>query len=724
MGYYIGLDGGGTFTDCVAMDDEGRLYYAKAPTTKEDFSVGMFDALSALAVECDTTLANLITTTERFSLGTTVGTNLLVERKGARTGLLATAGHGDAILMMRGSGRMAGLEPELYFHPQATNKPEPLVQRALIKEINERIDSMGQVVVPLNVEEVELAVRSLVDDLKVTAIAVAFLWSFRNPVHEQQVVDIIRRIAPEVYVSCSHQVSPRMGEYERTVATVINSYVAQHSAAYFASAAKRLHEAGLQHPLLVMQVSGGVLPAVKAAEVPLTSLGSSPVGGLIGSAALAQNLDHKHVIATDMGGTSFEVGLIVDGEPLVTDENIVNQYRYKLLQLQTTSIACGGGSLARLDPFSRSIRVGPESAGANPGPVCYRRGGTEPTVTDADVVLGLLSSETFLGGRMPLDRDGAVRAIESLGKQVGLGVEEAAAGILRINSSRAAELIRQQTVIRGYDPRDFMLYAYGGAGPLHAFAFAKELGVKGVVIPLGNGASTLSAYGCATSNLVRYFEKEQLFFHPFPLDELNDLLAKLEKEAYEAFVELNRAPEDIILERFGLMRYRGQWLHNLVMRLPGGILGAEEEEQIINDFRSTYDTLYGHGAGQVSQGVELFSVRIRATARLRRPNQASQGERVLEIADTARLGSRRIFWPDQMAGIESQVFDGRYLRFGNSIAGPAVVELPYTSIPVGVGQTLAYDALGNLELQFEKSTEDLPGDSSLVSRGRGYHGTT
>lgn len=235
MEYYIGLDVGGTFTDCVAMDEEGCLYFSKALTTKEDYTTGMFDALSALAVESGTTLENLLASTARFSLGTTVGTNLIVERKGARTGFLATVGHGDAILMMRGSGRMAGLEPELYFYPQATNKPEPLVPRILIKEINERIDSMGRVIAPLDEDQLKSAVRELIDDYKVTAIAVAFLWSFRNPVHEQRALEIIRQIAPEIYVSCSHQVVPRMGEYERTVATVFNSYVGPHLESYLKS---------------------------------------------------------------------------------------------------------------------------------------------------------------------------------------------------------------------------------------------------------------------------------------------------------------------------------------------------------------------------------------------------------------------------------------------------------------------------------------------------------
>jgi N-methylhydantoinase A len=493
-----------------------------------------------------------------------------------------------------------------------------------------------------------------------------------------------------------------MGEYERTVATVINSYIAPASAAYFGRAAAALHDSGLKNPLLIMQVSGGVLPATKAVEIPLTSLGSGPVGGLIGSLSLARQLGHKNIIATDMGGTSFEVGLLINGEPLVGDENIIDQYRYKLPRLETNSIACGGGSIARVDPFSRSIRVGPESAGASPGPVCYRRGGTEPTVTDADLVLGLLSAEGFLGGRMPLDREAAVAAVAALGRQVGLGPEETAAGIVRINNARAAELIRQQTVVRGYDPRDFVVYAYGGAGPLHAFAFAQELGVKGVVIPLGNGASTLSAYGCSTSNLVLNMEREQLFFAPFPVGRLSALVSELEEQALASMRAMGEQAGDVEIERYGLMRYSGQWLHSLLVRIPPGELTQAVLDQVVDDFREMYDGLYGQGAGVVSQGVELITTRIHAVVRLHRPAQAVEKAFAKPVAAAGRLGTRTIFWPDRMERMESEVFDGRELRHGNRIAGPAVVELPYTSIAVGVGQTLHCDAFGNFVLRLEE----------------------
>ncbi len=297
MGYYIGIDGGGTFTDCAAMDDAGRLYFAKAATTKEDFAVGVFDALAALADDCGISVSDLIASTERLSLGTTVGTNLLVERRGARTGLLATAGHGDSILIMRGTGRTAGLELDLLFDPHATDKPEPLVPRALIREICERVDYKGAELVPLDEPAVEEAVRSLVE-AGVTAIAIAFLFSFKNPDHELRALEIVRRVAPEIYVSCSHQVAPRMGEYERTVATVINSYIAPASAAYFRRAAERLHETGLKTPLAhhadIGRRSAGGQSRRDAAHLAWLGAGGGPHRLAVVGAATRPQEHHRH----------------------------------------------------------------------------------------------------------------------------------------------------------------------------------------------------------------------------------------------------------------------------------------------------------------------------------------------------------------------------------------------------------------------------------------------
>jgi N-methylhydantoinase A len=273
---------------------------------------------------------------------------------------------------------------------------------------------------------------------------------------------------------------------------------------------------------------------------------------------------------------------------------------------------------------------------------------------------------------------------------------------VKINNARAAELIRQQTVVRGYDPRDFLVYAYGGAGPLHAFAFAKELGVKGVLVPLGNGASTLSAYGCSTSNLVLDLEKEQLFFAPFPAGELNGVLADLEEQARRSMQQMGRSPGEVDIERYGLMRYSGQWLHSLLVRLPGGELTPAGLQSVADDFRGMYDSLYGHGAGVVSQGIELFTVRVHAVVRLHRPAQAVEKGYKRTVAEAGKLGTRPIFWPDRMEWVDSAVFDGTQLRHGNRVEGPALVELPFTSIPVSAEQALECDAFGNFVLRLDQ----------------------
>jgi N-methylhydantoinase A len=291
---------------------------------------------------------------------------------------------------------------------------------------------------------------------------------------------------------------------------------------------------------------------------------------------------------------------------------------------------------------------------------------------------------------------------------VGLGPEETAAGIVRINNTRAAELIRQQTVVRGYDPRDFLVYAYGGAGPLHAFSFAKELGVKGVVVPLGNGASTLSAYGCSTSDLALNVEQEQAFLAPLPLDELSQVVTGLEARARRAMREMGRDGEEVELERFGLMRYSGQWLHSLLVRIPGGELDSEVLEAVVDDFRTMYDSLYGHGAGVVSQGIELFTVRVHAVVRLHRPAHAVERGFKKTVPEVARRGSRRVFWPDAMEPMESTILDGTMLRHGNRVAGPAIVELPFTSIPVALGQVLECDAFGDFVLRLDRLPDRLP----------------
>jgi N-methylhydantoinase A len=362
------------------------------------------------------------------------------------------------------------------------------------------------------------------------------------------------------------------------------------------------------------------------------------------------------------------------------------------------SIACGGGSLAWIDPHSGALRVGPHSAGSDPGPACYGSG-TAPTVTDADVVLGLIDPETFLGGRMALNADAARRAVATVGEPLGLTVEEAAAGIVRVNDQKAALLIRQRTIEQGLDPRDFVLYVFGGAGPVHAFGFAEELGVSEVVIPLGNGASTLSAFGIAATDVVRTFEQECALRAPFGADELAGVVAAVESKGATAMRDSGFDPDRVVFERQAVMRYAEQFLHHLPLALPSGPIDRQLCEQLASRFDQEYVRLYGDGARSVFQLVEIFGIRVRTRVPLEFVPVVGPSARPTNSAatmDSARV--RQVYWPQQRAWVPTAVHDGRDLHAGARIDGPAVVELPYTTVAIAPNGRLTSDPVGNYVL--------------------------
>jgi N-methylhydantoinase A len=698
MTYYLGVDIGGTFTDCVAVDEAGAIFHAKTPSTHGSSPVdGVLTGLELLAAEVGVDPGELCRGADRLGHGTTIGTNLVVERKGARVGLLATAGHGDALTMMRGNGRTAGVAPDQVFSVHATDKPAPLVARGDVLEVSERVAADGEVLAPLDPDAARARIAALLERGDVDAIAISLLWSLRNPAHEQQLRDLVAELSPGIYVSISSEASPRQGEYERTVATVLNSYVGPASSRYLAALAQALKERGLQRSPLIMQSSGGVAPVDVAMRFPVQTIGSGPAGGLAGTASIAAASGHPNVIATDMGGTSFEVGLIVAGQPVTSSEQVVEQYAFHSTQLDVRSIACGGGSIASVDEHSGALRVGPESAGSDPGPACYGKG-TRPTVTDADVVLGLIDPGAFLDGRMALDGDAARRAVATVAEPLELSVEEAAAGIVHVNSQKAALLIRQRTIEQGLDPRDFALYVFGGAGPVHAFAFAEELGVSEVVIPLGNGASTLSAYGIAATDIVRTFERECRVRAPFAVDELRGVVEEVEAQASEAMRESGFEAQAIVFERFAVMRYAEQFLHDLPLAMPAGEVTEEVCGQLAADFDREYGRLYGEGARAIFQAVEIFALRVRARVALEFVPASGDSENGgVKTVTSDRV--RPVYWPRERAWAPTAVHDGRHLRAGNQVHGPAVVELPYTTIAVATGSRLTLDPLGNYVLK-------------------------
>jgi N-methylhydantoinase A len=588
------------------------------------------------------------------------------------------------------------------FSVHATDKPKPLVDRRHVLEVSERVASDGAVVAPLDTAPVRAQLRGLLAGEHVDAIAIALLWSFRNPDHEQRVRDLVHELAPELYVSVSSETAPRQGEYERTVATVLNSYVGPGSSRYLTDLAGELRQRGLHRPVLIMQSAGGVVPVEVAKQHPVQTIGSGPAGGLAGIASIAAASEHRNVIGADMGGTSFDVGLIVDGRPLVSSEQVVEQYSFHASQLDVRSIACGGGSIAWADPHSGALRVGPHSAGSDPGPACYGKG-SAPTVTDADVVLGLIDPARFLGGRMTLDADAARRAVATVAEPLELSVEETAAGIVYVNNQKAALLIRQRTIEQGLDPRDFVLYVFGGSGPVHAFGFAEELGVSEVVIPLGNGASTLSAFGIAATDIVRTFEQPCALRAPFGTDDLAGVVAAAESSGARAMRESGFDSDEVVFEREAVMGYAEQFLNDLPLALPAGPIDRQVCERLASRFDQQYVRLYGAGAGSVFQSVEIFRIRVRARVPLEfvpAVGAAATRNGDAPIIESDRV--RHVYWPDERAWVPTAVHDGRDLRIGGHVNGPAVVELPYTTVAVAGNHRVTLDRIGNYVLSTVK----------------------
>jgi N-methylhydantoinase A len=693
--FHIGIDIGGTFTDCVligATTDGDAFTYGTAKTlsTRQNPADGVLAGLTELAASTGLTMPELLGRTARLGHGTTIGTNAVLERTGARVGVITTAGHGDTLAIMRGHGRVAGRSAEDVFRVRGTSLPPPLIVPGAVLELHERVDSAGKIVVALDESRAAAAIAGFIAAHDLDSVAVAFLWSFANPEHELAVEKIVRTAAPGVFVSLSSRVSPRLGEYERTVATVLNGYVGPACTRYLSSMADRLAADGLRAQLLVMQSSGGVVPAAVASEVALGTLDSGPTAGLTGVAALAAAGGDRNVVATDMGGTSFDIGLVVEGQPLVETEAVIGQYTYRIPHLDIRATACGGGTIARRDPQTGALRVGPDSAGSEPGPACYGRGGTHATVTDADVVLGLLQPESFLGGQMPLDGGAARAAVGRLAGELGLSLEETAAGIVSINNLRAATLIRQQTLERGLDPRDFVLYSYGGAGPVHAFGYAAQIGVREVLIPLGNGASTLSAYGIAAGDVTRFVEAETSLQAPFDDASLFREMSRAISRARQSMVAAGMAGEPH-LDAWALMRYQEQLMHSLDVLIDPADCDISQGPaeglagRLAARFTQEYARRYGASAASAFQAAEIFALRVRA-----RIPAAAAASQVSSAAALSRQAARTVpvYWPDTGERAETTVHDGTGLADGAELVGPALVELSHTTIAVPPGASL------------------------------------
>ena len=695
MPYLVGIDIGGTFTDCAIVDRAGRLLTTKVPSTPQDFSQGMMDALQSGAQALDLTLDGFCRDIAFLSHGTTVGTNTIIQKKGAQVGLITTRGHEDAIHIMRGSRGYGGRDIRKVVHFPETSKPAPIVPKRLIRGVSERVDCFGEVVAPLNEAEAEKAIRELLAE-GVQAIAVCFLWSFRNSKHELRVRDLVRKLAPDVFVTCSVDIAPKWGEYERVTATALNAYLGPVMSGYLAKLDRTLTGLGYAHGLQIAQCGGGTVPVARAGEAPLLTLDSGPVAGVTASSFLGAAMGEKNIITTDMGGTSFDVSIIYGGKPAYAFTSNTDQYEYFLPKVDIQAIGAGGGSLAQAHPETRTLTVGPESAGAFPGPVCYGRGGTVPTVTDAELVLGYLDPDNFAGGRMQLDRKAAHAAIEALGAGIGMSAVECAAGICRIVELNMADIIRKVTVEKGYDPREFVLFAFGGAGPAHAGVFAAELGVKKVIVPQRKAASTWCAFGAAAADVLHIFEHSEILVTPIRAEQLNANLDAIEKRARAMM-----AGEGISSARqrfeFSLdVRHKGQ-INEVEVLIPWKRLPADYEPRLRKLFVERYEKLYGRGSALAGAQLEIVVCRLRARALTPRPKLTRSRGATKAIPKSAVLKPRTIWWKGLK---KTPVYDGEKLAAGNTIRGPAIVETADTTVVVHPGTTLRVDALDNFEITF------------------------
>lgn len=697
MAFIVGVDIGGTFTDATAVSMEsGKLLTTKSRTTPHDLVEGVRAALEELARDAGLGLAEFLGQTVRFSHGTTQTSNVMFTWEGAKTGVVTTRGFADELLIMRAIGRVAGLSLTERRHLRATDKPRQIVPSERIVEVDERVDGQGRVVLPLDEQSVERAINELIDR-GVEAIAVSLLWAPRNPDHELRIRQLIHDRSPEMHVTLSHEVAPVIGEYERVSTAAVNAFVAPTLDRYLRRLEDMLHTAGLRVPLLVLQASAGVVRADEVTAVH--TIESGPAAGLIAASQAAEHAGQPNVIATDVGGTTFKVGLVSESEIRVTQDTIINQYSLLMPMVELVSIGAGGGSIAWVD--GQRLRIGPRSAGSDPGPACYGWGGTEPTVTDADVVLGFLAPENFIGGRMPLYPELARKSFQPLADALFDGdVVAAAAGVRTIVDSQMGDLVRKATIERGLDPRDFVLYAYGGAGPLHAAGYSRDIGVEKIVIPVA--ATVFSSYGAAVADLtttrLRAAPSDALAQEQI----LEQLFLDLEHEA-RGFLEVqDDALEAIQLSRWAEMRYSRQ-LHDVRVTIPSD-LGLEQLRSVIeSSFLEEYGRLYGQAAILPDTAIDVLRVGVDATGLTKNPPIALNDEPIGEVSDDQALGHRDVYWPESSAWLNTVILQGERLETGDSIQGPALIERMGTTIAIPPESAALVDDLGNVVLKLGKT---------------------
>jgi N-methylhydantoinase A/acetophenone carboxylase len=705
-GATIDVDIGGTFTDCFVRLADGRLAGCKTPTTGFRLAVGFMRALKAAAAELGLTIDELLSATETIRYSTTVAMNTLIQRTGPRLALLTTEGFHDVLRIARGASWMDAAVLREIRNVARITKAEPLVEADMILPVRERVDCFGKVVRPLDETSFLEGLRALVDR-GARGFVVSLLFSYTNPVHERRIRELIESEFPEAYLGAmpimlSCEVVPKRLEYTRTNTTLLNAYLHQSMWEELSGMGDELREAGYQRGIMMVHNTGGMAEVYRTSAVQTYNGG--PVAGLIGGSVLGKRLGYDNVLVTDMGGTSFDIGLVVKGSTRFYQfRPIIDRYWVDMSILETRSIGAGGGSIAWLnEALGDRLEVGPRGAGSMPGPACYGLGGTEPTVTDADVALGYINPDRYFGGKMRLKPELAFRAIEAkIAKPLGLSVEAAALRIKRTVDANMADVIARETFLRGFDPRDFVLFAFGGAGPTHCVGYGGALGMKKIVIfPF---SPVFCAWGASTMPLVHLYEASRRV----------ELLAPHTKAPMTTFEEFNqvvegleeRAKKDLAGEgydpcgaRFSLeldAKYGGQIHIHRTAAPKSRLRSVEDVLELYASFERDYASAFSPVNVFPEGGVEIHNFILRAEV----------AEPVWELpqrplagtdASAARRGSRMAIWGDPSRRVETPVYDEESLQPGNRFVGPAVVEAPYSTVVVEPGYELEVDATANL----------------------------
>jgi N-methylhydantoinase A len=704
MGYIVNVDVGGTFMDFyVGKDDKSII--AKTPTTHYDLSVGFIRGLEECAAKENINLEQFLADTEVIKYSTTLGTNSLLELSGPKLGLITTHGFEDTIFIGRGRQWADGLALADIQDITTIEKPTPLIPRKLVVGVNERIDYKGEVIIPLKKEDVLDKLFYLVDK-GVRGFVVSLLWSFVNPAHEKQIKDIIDEVFPEVYlgnmpVILSSDISPKEGEYIRTMTAVVNAYMHQGFAEQMSYLCSELMDKGYKRPFMMVDNLGGCskLSRTKVARTH----GGGPVSGLSGAAYLCRQIGMPNVAFTDVGGTSYDVGIVAEGAVSYYDlYPTIDRWRTQLTTMQVTSIGAGGGSIAWINPLlGNRLEVGPKSAGSIPGPACYDLGGEEPTVSDADCVLGYLNPEYFNGGKMRLNKEKAFAAVRKIGSKMGWDDVTAALMIKTVIDAKMGQEVFKEIALKGYEPSEFVYSACGGAGPTHCTGIASRAQMKNIIIP--PIASVSGAYGAYTLDIVHTYEKSRHI-------RLFDYATETFLSDYDVFNSIVKelkalAAKDIVLEGFAdkpvnyklelEMRYGRQWRYTSVESPLLAVNNEKDVRTVCDRFTEEFSKLYGAEAAYPEGGIEAETLRLMVTMKLPHAPPAKHKLEGKKPSSEACKGQRECFWETVRGYTPTDVYQWELLKPGNTIEGPVILEAEGTTVVIDPGWTFRMDQYMN-----------------------------